>query len=489
MSKFYHYEKEKLPQPIFEGGEDWIALYYKAWETLFGNIDDVGQEGWKPMLTCMPGVGKIWQWDSCFMAMITNYANDTFSAMNNLDNLYRLQREDGFIAMCYTIKTESMVGGEKINPPLYAWAEWEHYILSGDRERLAQVLPHLEGLYDYIEKNRRRFNQLYYFEQPGSSGMDNAPRGGGPSYDQMGSDICHIDLACQQALSAKCMAKILRVLGEVEKAEFYEAEQKRINRLINKNHWSPKTGFYYDFFPCGDTEKSAVPNLINSKTSAAFWPMLCGAAEDRKIPYIQHIMNPEEFYTHTPFASLSKDDLNYNPTGGYWLGSSWHPTTFAAIRGLSELGYHEYAREATVKLLNSMSEVMKNPTYGGIWECYSPEESRPAGHKARHIVRANFVGWGGLAPINLFIEQILGLHFNAPENMVLFEVFPDKKSGLRNMLFNGGKVDIECIEYKRPFGQTKIRVAAEKPFTLKVMLSRGRKKIFEVAPGENIFEV
>ena len=490
----YRYEKEKLPQPIFEGREDWIDLYYKAWEIAFDNVDYVNKEGWKPILTCMPGVGVTWQWDSCFMTFITNYSNGTFSAFNNLDNLYRLRdKESGYISMAYRIDTEQPAYGERINPPLYAWVEWEHYLISGDSSRFEQILPAVEGLYGFIENNRRRGDGLYYFEDPGSSGMDNAPRGGYPAYDLKGSDVCYIDLACQQSLTAKCIAKMYEVLGNTEKAEFYKAENERINALINQYHWHPQTGYYYDFFSRNAPitgKRNPKHKLINTKTAAAFWTLLCGAAEgERKVPMVEHLMNPKEFFGHSPFASLSMDDLNYDPTGGYWLGSNWHPTTFAAIRGLHEKGYFEYAREAAIKYVDSMCDVFKDPAYGGIWECYNPERSRPATRENGEFCMPNFVGWGGLGPITVLIENIIGLHFNAAENSVLFEVCPDRKSGLKNMLFNGGKVDIECVKYGRKHGETQIKVVAEKPFTLTVLLARGRKKTFEIAAGESTVEI
>lgn len=480
--------KEKLPEPVLEGREDLIELYYKAWEIAFQNVDDVNKEGWKPMLTCMPGMGIIWLWDSCFMTFMTNYSNGMISAFNNLDNLYRLQREDGYISMAYCIENEQPAYGERINPPLLAWAEWEYYLITGDCSRFQKVLPALEGLYSFIEKNRRRSCDLYYFEDPGSSGMDNAPRGGYMAVGLKGSDVCHVDLACQQALSAGCMSKMFELQGKKDKATFYAEEKRRINALINQYHWSDRTGFYYDFF--GRDKASLKVKLINSKTAAAFWTLLCDAADESRVgSLVDHMFCPKEFYGHTPFASLSRDDLNYDPTGGYWLGSSWHPTNYVAVRGLYEKGYKEQTREVTLKILDVMYAVAQNDAYGGIWECYSPEEDLPAMREDGELVRPDFVGWGGLEPITMFIENVIGLHFNASANSVHLDVFPDKKSGLRNMLFCGGKVSIECVEYSCCSGKTVILVEAEKPFTLTVSLAKERQKTYAVVAGRQTFYI
>ena len=34
---------------------------------------------------------------------------------------------------------------------------------------------------------------------------------------------------------------------------------------------------------------------------------------------VEHMFSEDEFYTTIPFASLSRDDPNYDPAGGYWL--------------------------------------------------------------------------------------------------------------------------------------------------------------------------
>ena len=486
----YIYQKEALPQPVLPSHPEWIDLYYKTWELAFQNVEYIDQAGWKPQMTCMPGVNTIWQWDSCFMTFITNYANGTITALNNLDNLYRLRREsDGYMSMAYRISTEVPAWPGRINPPLMAWAEWEAYLVSGDKERLSRVLPAIEGNYQFIENNRRRVSGLYWFEDPGSSGMDNAPRGPYACPELNGSGICHVDLACQQALSAKCMAEMFAVLQQEDKAQFYRGEQQRINMLINQYHWSEKAGFYFDFF--GRSGKDAKVKYINSKTAAAFWTILCGAATGERLErMIGHMYDSEEFYTKVPFASLSADDPNYDSTGGYWLGGVWAPTNYVAIRGMAENGNIALAREATVRYLEAICAVEADSAYGSIWECYSPSEHRPATAEAGEIVRPDFVGWSGLAPVTMLIENIIGLRFNAKENAVSFVLTPDQTGGLRNMRFNGAIVSVVCTKYVPEAGESIIEVTTDKPFTLKVRTNCAWEEIqFQVKAGTSLFHV
>lgn len=489
MAEKFIYNKEKLPVPLLNDHDDWLGIYYKAWELAFENVDYPEKEGWKPQLTCMPGVGAIWQWDSCFMTLITNYSNGTISAFNNLDNLYRLRRKsDGFMAMSYRVNTEQETYPGRINPPLMAWVEWEAFLISGDDSRFSEVLPALEDFYSFIENNRRRACGLYWFEDSGSSGMDNSPRSGYESPSLSGSDVCFVDLACQQAMSAKYISYMNKRLGNEEKAEHYMREYERICELINQYHWSDKAGFYFDFFARSNPADKV--KLINAKTGAAFWTLLSGAAYgERKRSVVQHLFNRDEFYTDVPFSSLSKDDLNYDRNGGYWLGGVWAPTNFAAIRGLCDGGYEALAREAAIRYLDAICAVDKNPVYGSIWEAYAPEDMRPSTTESGSICRTDFVGWSGLAPITMLIENIIGLRFHAETNTVRFNL-PQEECGLRNMQFNGGKVSVECIKYRNQRKKTEIRVEAQKPFTLRVKTNYlFDDAVFEVPKGTHVFLV
>lgn len=485
----YIYDRNKLPIPVIKGREDLVEFYYKAWELAFSNIKYVETDGWKPILSCMPEAVSIWLWDSCFMEHITKYSNGTISAFNNLDNMYRLQRNDGFIAMAYKSTTEKETFPGRINPPLCAWVEWGYYLVSGDVSRFDTVLPVLEGLYDFIEKNRRRNNGLYWFEDSGSSGMDNSPRSGFPATNLDGNDVCFIDLACQQAMSAEHISKMYSVVGREEKREFYQKEKERICDLINQYHWNEKGKFYYDFF-ARDLNDLKVKHL-NCKTVAAVWTILSGAAKkDRLEKTVEHFFNTEEFYTKIPFATLSKDDLNYDPTGGYWLGGVWPPTNYALLSGLKERGFAEKAHDAAVKFLDGMLEVYKNSSYHTIWEAYSPEEFLPSTTENGEMVQRNFVGWGGLGPITILIENIIGLGFDAQNNSVYFDISDYESSGIKNIKFNGGYTSILCESYNREKGKTLITVDCEKEFMLyaRTDYNKAYTKLY-AQPGSNKFYI
>jgi glycogen debranching enzyme len=297
------YQPELLPEVVYPDRPGWVNLYNAAWKTAFDNIEYPDLPGWKPQLTCMPGMGRIWQWDSCFMTFFARFSNGALPGMNNLDNLYRLQREDGYMSMAYQIAT-GQATWDRINPPLLAWSEWQYYQATGDASRFEAVLPKLAAFFDWLKANRTRNTGLYWFEDSGSSGMDNSPRGGYHAEAQRGSDVAHIDLACQQALSALYIAKIARHVGRDSLADRFENEYEPLKERINRLHWCEAKGIYFDLFIRNDPSYRC--NFLNHKTLAAFWPMVSQVADmEQTKRLIEHILG-FCFDAATPSAGSSR---------------------------------------------------------------------------------------------------------------------------------------------------------------------------------------
>ena len=386
----------------YNANPEFNALREKAIELALKNLEHPSRPGWKTQMCCMPGIGKIWQWDSCFMALYALDMDGLVEPMNNLDNLYLCQREDGFMAMPYWIESGEPAFGELINPPLFAWVEWEYFRHTKDRSRFERVFPILGQYYNWIRNNRRRAGSgLYYFETTGSSGMDNSPRGGWEAFQNNGSDLAHVDLICQQLLSARCLADIAAELGN-GREDFYRVECTELVRLIDRHHWNEKTGFYYDVFERGGYyESPKYPRAwVPCKTAAAFWALISGAASREQADALEkHLLDPDEFFTEHPVPSISRDDPNYHASGQYWLGGVWAPIVYMVVQGLKKYGKIETARLIARKHLEAMSRTFREFEPHTIWECYSPEYMRPSDREDAPRVRPDFVGWSGLGPI------------------------------------------------------------------------------------------
>src|ERR1051325_1445817 len=186
-------DRSRLPKPVADEHPDWIRIHDLAWKLAHQHI-----RYRKGLISrfymdeaCMPD--RVWQWDTCFMALYTAYANEIFPGIESLDNFYSWQRKDGFIGMTYFLRNGKLAYGERCNPPLFAWVEWEHFLITGDDSRFTRVLPHLVRYFAWLKANRRRGSirrpheektpdhttkrgGLYWETCCGAAGCDNSPR-------------------------------------------------------------------------------------------------------------------------------------------------------------------------------------------------------------------------------------------------------------------------------------------------------------------------
>jgi mannosylglycerate hydrolase MGH1-like protein len=487
MTNVYRYDSDALPKIICPDHPQWVAMVDRAWATAFANLEYPDVAGWKPQMTCMPGSSMIWQWDSCLMTLYARYGNGTIPVMNNFDNLYRLQRDDGYLCMGYTIGSDTEAFPGRINPPLFAWCEWEYYRLSGDDSRFAMALEVLTRLFDWTQANRRRVSGLYWFEDSGSSGMDNAPRGGYHAANLAGSDLCYIDLACQQALTAMTLKKIAAHLGNQATADRFDREYEQIKVLVNAYHWSSRDGFYYDLFSRSRAQDRH--NFLNHKTVAAFWSLLSGITDRQQTERLIAVLtDPECFWRPHPVPSLSADDPNYDPAGGYWLGGVWAPTNYMITAGLRKVGYDHLAREIAVKHLDAMIATAADATYDSIWECYAPESFRPATNSHGVLSRRDFVGWSGLGPIAMLIEMIFGFDFDAASNRMDWHIGTDGLHGIENLIFNGRTISAICHPLADDATGRRIELTTTDPLTVSIhRLGKSNRIEQTLAPGHHEF--
>ncbi len=426
-----------LPKPVLPPeNEKLIELYYDAWRLAKEHVRHDARfpapyfmdEGFCPEYS--------WVWDTCFMSMFCRYAADLFPGIESLDNFYAIQKEDGYITMTVQVDTGDdayPLPHGRINPPLFAWVEWDNYKITGDSSRFERVLPHLLKLDEWIEKNRRREDGSYWFADCGSSGMDNSPRT--CRVDNFGNNTNFIDLASQQAFAANCIAKIANVTGNRETAAKYLALFKKRSDFINEKLWASRDHFYYDAYLDG--------HFTGCKTVASFWPMQAEvAAPVQAAKLVEHLENPSEFNRPHSIPTLSYDNPNFKDDGGYWLGAVWAPTNYMVVKGLEKYGFNKQAKEIAIRHLSHMKTVYDECTPHTIWECYSSEFSRPAEREEGGRVRPDFVGWSGLGPISMLIENIIGLRIDYPAGKITWFSNEIGEHGVENLRFGPHRISV-----------------------------------------------
>ncbi len=469
-----------LPQPFVAGHPEYGQLYNFAWRLAIRHIRDTN--GIRHMDTAWdPDRNYQWVWDLSFVSLFCRYAAGYLPALGAFDIFYQLQRDDGYIGMCYDFDNGSEPWPDRINPPLFAWVEWEYYRSSGDDSRLARAVEPIERLMHWIDANRRsaigcyrkhlmhkvpdtkdpdnRF--LYWFSDCGSSGMDDSPRT--PRHAEAGKYFAWVDLSSQMVLSFRCLGEIHHVLGNTDKAAYWTTRATELAALINRELWCEKTCFYYD--------KSLPANFVGHKTAASFWTILAGICQgDRLRSMIGHLMDPREFNRPVPVPSLSADDCNYSPEGVYWLGGVWAPTNYMITRGLMLAGHGQTAHDIAVRYLAALWEAYCNEEPHTLWESYCPERAQP-GLKVYTSARVapDFVGWTGIGPISMLIENVLGIDLNAATGRITWDIRLIEEHGIRRLSVAPGKyVDLLCRARRTPDEKPVIEAHSDTPLELTV---------------------
>lgn len=467
-----------FPELIAPNHPGWIVLYKKAWElnwlrTVTSNVLPAHFAS-----NATPDNNMSYVWDACFNLLFQRYAamSGGDPTVATLDNFYAEQAKSGYIDRYFNTltfapgwnTTKDVASMEGVNPPLFAWAEWDYYLMTADSKRLESVLPKLIKHYYFIDSFLQVSPGKYKWEA-NPSGWDNILEVQKHKY--------WIELPAMQALSAQCIVKIAKVLNreKVRKTFANEIEQKRI--VLDK-YWNSEKKWYCSLDDHGG---------FTGKTLNGMWPVLAGIVPADKLKLmVNSIMDPKKFLTGSmPLPVLAKDESGYDPEGKYWHGSVWINISLMAIRGLYDNGYSKEAQELAIRTLNGMVRVFNEwqPKPHTLWECYSPEFTAPASHKVRTglgSVRSDFADWTSCL-INLLIENVMGIQANAPANTIIWSIRMEEEHGIKRLRF--GQVTTDLLRKKN-----NLIVYSNKQYTLKV-LRNGKIHDFKVNSGINSFSL
>jgi neutral trehalase len=271
----------------------------------------------------------------------------------------------------------------------------------------------------------------------------------------------------------------------------------RIVRDMRRLCWDEGRGFYFDRTR-GDT-------LCATKNIGAFWTLLSDVADAfQSARMVGHLKNPAEFWRPHLVPTLSADDPNYEPKGHYWRGSVWAPTNYMLVKGLEHYGYYDLASEIAENHIGMMSRIYHEfvpdeeriafeerygDGYHTIWECYSPEYPEPASRWDNTFYsRQNFVGWSGLGPIAMLIENVLGLEIEGLKNTIRWRIHRLDRHGIEDIQLGDQKVSLICQPRASSSDLVKVDVKCEKPFVLEVMVGPNTQR-HEIHPGRTTIEI
>ncbi len=437
LPKYADVKDTLMPHPIWEGHDDAVAAYDKAWTIAFSNLRNPDPAA----RFCSPFIdtafnGFLFMWDSCFNVMYGKYAARVINFQKTLDNLYARQHRDGYI--CRELSETSM--GEQFGkfdprstgPNIMAWCEWEYFKLTGDMNRLKEVFFPLYHYHNWMRIHRTWRDGTYWTCGLGC-GMDNQPRmqpGAGYSFMAHNGHMVWVDATMQGALGALLLARMAKLTGHDDLAPALEEEYEAMKKVINETLWDEDEAFYYDLFKTGE--------LSTTKTIGAYWALLAEILPPERLErFVAHLENEDEFRTpHAP-ATLPKNHPDFNPDGGYWRGAVWPPTTYMTLLGLSTWGESKRAYELARNHHDNVVAVF-NET-GTLWENYAPVWAKPGKPS-----KPDMVGWGGLGPIAVFIEYILGIKGDPMNGRIVWDINLTEKHGIERYPFGEYGIDLLC---------------------------------------------
>lgn len=465
-------ERSRLPEPVLDADPELVDLYWVAWELAAEHVVERAGVAQSPYLDEGFDPETIWIWDTCLMAHFCKYAPADFPGIESLDNFYRPM---------YDGAPSSLKIQHPDNPPLFAWAELEYVRHTGDLERVERLLRagYLQQHFTFFETVRPDSTFGYstiptavertphgYRWNGVCSGMDNTPRAPIQRPGGTYGDLLWFDAAAQQALAARCIATLARLVGDDALATEYDAHHEQLVALVD-TFWSGDDGTYYD-----RVDRPPYP-LTRVRTPASYWPLLAGACDQRQADALAaQLRDPAALGGPVPWPSVARDDPAFRPTGHYWRGGVWVPTAYMSARALADHGHADLARSAALQLVRHQARTYAGYQPASIWEAYSPTEPVPATAKDDvEIVRPDFCGWSALGPIAMLVEHVLGFRVDAPEHTVHWR--PDRRgrSGIRRL--RCGEATVSAV-----LDGSTAAVDVDRPLTLTI-----DGAVHELAPG------
>ncbi len=481
--------RETLPDPFWTDHTAAIACYWRAWELAFSNLKQPTLENDFVTNYCDTAFnGNLFMWDSAFVTCFGVYGRRAFNFQQTLDNFYRKQHTDGFICReiseadgqdCFHRFDPSSTG-----PNVLAWTEWNHYIKTGDYRRLEMVFPCLVAYHQWL-RGYRTWQDGSYWSTGWGSGMDNLPRVKKTDHvNWANGQMTWVDATLQAILSGRVLLRIATLLKRESDVQDLLEEVEHLMDYSNRYLWNERLDFYCDRF--ADGELSAVKHI------GAFWALLAGCTPETHIPkLIAHLQNPVEFNRTHRIPALSADDPDYSGTGDYWCGGVWAPTNYMVLKGLEANGQSELAHEIAKNHLENVVKVFESEDtrWEGseqfrqyfhladiqfddkhtLWENYSPDVIRPGSHS-----KPGYVGWTGLPPIAVLLEDVFGLSQDNISNRLTWHVRLTEEHGVRRYPFGPkGMLDLKCNSRNSRLDKPSIEIHSNIPLTLEVTWEGG----------------
>lgn len=290
-----------------------------------------------PSVNVFPG---FWSWDTWKQVAACALFFPEL-AKSGMRSMFAYQTKEGMIPDCIYIDS-ARNNYRDTKPPLAAWAVWEVYKNTRDKDFVKELYPKLVKYHNWWYQYRDHDNNglCEYGSVEGTlktarweSGMDNAVRFDDtqllqnlPKAWSMNQES--VDLNAYLYLEKLLLGKMDSLLGEGDQKKYLKQATK-LKKLINKNMYNKITGFYYD-------KKLNSKELILLQGSEGWTPLWTGVATPSIAKSVSKVMlNESKFNTYLPFPTFQADHPKFE-VDGYWRGTVWVDQVMFAIEGLKK---------------------------------------------------------------------------------------------------------------------------------------------------------
>ena len=343
---------------------------------------------------------------------------------------------------------------DRSNPDYFYHADWGRALerlhrVHPDREFVEAVYPALSRYAEWLGRER---------DAEGSGMIDvvNMMETGQefssrylPAGEQFDTDdwiaterLKGVDATVYYLLLLRALARAAELLGKGEKASALRLAAGKTERAVRERMWRPEQRLFSDLRP----ERGMEPTGVRALT--CFYPHLARLASSDRIGELRRsLLDPEEFWTEYPAATLSKTDPQFSAEGVWrgkvrscpWNGRTWPMTNSHMVEVLAAAAETDAGfREPCAELLRKFAGLFAadgDPRALSSYEHYHPDDGSPCRYRG---VDDYLHCW----LIDLIVRYVVG--FRPGEDELLVDPFPlgIERLSLKGVPFRGSLYDI-----------------------------------------------
>jgi glycogen debranching enzyme len=290
--------------------------------------------------------------------------------------------------------------------PLFVILVDATYKVTADAAFLRSMLPSVLAALAFIDARSQNGTRFVSYQRQSARGLDNQgwkdSKAGVSFPDGERAEapiaLCEIQGYCVDAYERG--SRILRVLGEAERADTYLARSQTLRDLINEHFWlRDKERYAYAIDGRGRRLPTVVSNLGHLLWSRVPTP-------ERAQRTAELLLRPESF-SGFGVRTLANDQAVYNPLS-YHNGTVWPHDNALIAKGMANYRHTHYATAIFEGLVQALA-YFSPPRLPELF-CGMPRES---GNLVRYPVACSPQAWAAGAPF-LLLQAILGIHADAP---------------------------------------------------------------------------